>query len=166
MWKHTGSCLWEPLFTASTAIWGSAGVVHPPALGFVVARSLDVKGGSKCVLEGCFVLFFWIHQHFCKRKHKISELSPEKLHPELFSVELWPTCALGVKRGRMQSRDLKVPYYIHLQTSVFHPGAPWSNLTWSKNRIERQRREEMNTWLELLPLLYMLMAWVTKKTFE
>lgn len=67
MWKHTGSCLWEPLFTASTAIWGSAGVVHPPALYFVVARSIDVKGGSKYVLYSGFVLFFWIYQHFYER---------------------------------------------------------------------------------------------------
>lgn len=54
-----------------TAIWGSSGVAHPPVLCFVIARSLDVIGGTKYVLDGwgkaefdAFVLFFWICQPF------------------------------------------------------------------------------------------------------
>lgn len=71
MWTHTRSCLWERLFTASTAARVSAGVVHPPALCFVIARRLDVIRASKYALDGGGKAEF------------VTELQPE-----LFSVEL------------------------------------------------------------------------------
>lgn len=163
MWKHTGSCLWERLFTASTAIWGSAGVAHPPVLCFVIARSLDVIGGTKYVLDGggkaefdAFVLFFWICQPFfflLKKMSKISANSPEKLKPDLFSVELWPNPPVLLEEREV---GCKVGIYKSHITSVFRPlyftlephGATW-HVQKSEKR-ERERRVEMNTWLELL----------------
>lgn len=159
MWKHTGSCLWERLFTASTAIWGSAGVAHPPVLCFVIARSLDVIGGTKNVFDGwgkaefdAFVLFFWICQPFCllKKMSKISENSPEKLQPDLFSVELWPNPPVLLEE---REAGCKVGIYKSHIISVFRPlyfilephGA-----TWHVQKIRKERWEEMNTWLELL----------------